>query len=135
MQLLYRSWKDECHSLCRLETALLDSLKRCAGAEIKHKIVAFSLCAVLGEIEEGTIADGLEGGAAFEIEGCAFITLVESTLADGFQGRASFEIDGLCACLSEAVFPYGLEICVAREVYLRDLIAEFEGIALDSLKI
>ena len=110
LQLLYRSRKDECHSLCILATALLDSLKRCAGAEIKHKIVAFSLCAVLGEIEKGTIAYGLESSAAFEIEGSAFITLLESTITDGFQSRASFEIDGLCARLSEAVFPYGLEI-------------------------
>ena len=84
LQLLYRSRKDECHSLCRLATALLDSLKRCAGAEIKHKIVAFRLCAVLGEIEKGTIAYGLESSAAFEIEGSAFITLVESTITDGF---------------------------------------------------
>ena len=135
LQLLYRSWEVECHSLCRLATALLDSLKRCAGTEIEHKIVAFSLRAVLGEIEEGTIAYGLEGRAAFEIEGGALITLGESTLTDAFQGRASFEIDGLCARLFEAVFPYGLEICVAREVYFCDFIAKFEGIALDSLKI
>ena len=83
LQLLYRSWEDECHSLCRLATALLDSLKRCAGAEIKHKIVAFCLRAVLGEIEKGTIAYGLESSAAFEIEDGALITL-ESTITDGF---------------------------------------------------
>ena len=47
LQLLYRSRKDECHSLCRLATALAYGLKRCAGTEIEHKIVAFCLRAVL----------------------------------------------------------------------------------------
>ena len=110
LQFLYRSRKDECHCFCRLATALLDSLKRCAGAEIKHKIVACCLRTDLGEIEKGTIAYGLESCAAFEIEGSAFITLVESTITDGFQSRASFEIDGLCARLSEAIFLNRLEI-------------------------
>ena len=135
LQFLYRSRKDECHCFRRLATALKDGLKRCAGTEIEHEIVAFCLRAVLGEIEKGAIAYGLESSAAFEIEGSTFITLVESTITDGFQSRASFEIDGLCARLSEAIFLNSLEIVMTREVYLCDFIAKFESITLDSLKI